>query len=203
MSRPIFLCSHSPRRKELLELTGLSFEVRPLAEVDEELLLQDYIGDVIGRAEFLAREKAKIAITSGTPGIYITADTLVIADDGIVLGKPADQNDAELFLDRIAGNWHTVATGVALCEMGPAGLAWPLESILEATRVKFAPMSSKEIRNYIATGEPFDKAGGYGIQGRASIYIERIEGCYFNVVGFPLHSFWQMWKRLGMEDRKQ
>jgi septum formation protein len=106
-----------------------------------------------------------------------------------VLGKPRDPSEAVMFLDRLAGNWHTVATGVALSEKGR------IESILEATRVKFAPMTAKEIRDYIATGEPFDKAGGYDIQGRASIYIERIEGDYFNVVGFPVHAFWEMWKK--------
>jgi len=84
-----------------------------------------------------------------------------------------------------------VATGVALAE-SPEGR---IDSVLESTRVKFARMSAGEVEEYIATGEPFDKAGGYGIQGRASIYIERIEGCYFNVVGFPLHAFWKMWRR--------
>jgi septum formation protein len=184
----LFLCSHSPRRKELLELTGLKFEVCPLHGIDEEALLEGYAGEVSGRAEFLARKKADVALRLDIPGMFITADTIVVSDDGAVLGKPRDPSEAEMFLDRLAGNWHTVATGVALCEKGR------IESILETTRVKFAPMTAREIRDYIATGEPFDKAGGYGIQGRASIYIERIEGDYFNVVGFPVHAFWGMWK---------
>lgn len=194
MARRLYLCSHSPRREELLDLTGLEFEIHPLEEIDEEALLADYSGDVIARAEFLAREKAKVALDLGIPGIFITADTLVIADDGTVLGKPRDAAEAELFLDRLAGNWHTVATGVALSERPEKGGETRIASILETTRVKFARMTTKEIRDYIATGEPFDKAGAYGIQGRASIYIERVEGCYFNVVGFPLHAFWEMWE---------
>jgi septum formation protein len=192
MSRKIHLCSKSPRRAELLELTGLEFEIFPLDGVDEDALLRAYNGDVIGRAEYLAREKAKVALRSGKSGIFVTADTLVIADDGAVLGKPVDANEAELFLDRLAGNWHTVATGVALSES--EGAKSRISSLVETTRVKFARMTGTEISRYIATGEPFDKAGGYGIQGRASVYIERIEGCYFNVVGFPLHAFWEMWK---------
>ena len=192
----IYLWSKSPRRKELLELTGLKFQVHAPVEADENSLLMGYKGDVIGRARFLAIEKAKMALKSGIPGIFITADTLVISDDGAVLGKPSDKGEAQVFLDRLAGNWHTVATGVALAESQsekyPDGR---IDSIIETTRVKFAPMTPKEIRDYIATGEPFDKAGGYGIQGRASIYIEGIEGCFFNVVGFPLNAFWKMWKK--------
>ena len=197
MTHRIYLCSKSPRRAELLELTGLEFEVLPLDGVDEDALVRGHEGDVIGRAEYLAREKAKAALRLGKPGIFITADTLVIADDGVVLGKPADANEAELFLDRLAGNWHTVATGVALSEVEASesdGVKTRTSSLVETTRVKFASMTAAEIRRYIATGEPYDKAGGYGIQGRASVYIERIEGCYFNVVGFPVHAFWEMWK---------
>jgi septum formation protein len=200
MVQPIYLCSHSPRRRELLELTGLTFEVRPLVRIDEEKLLENYTGDVLSKAEHLARQKAKLALGLGIAGIFITADTMVVSDDGVVLGKPQDAAQAEVYLDRLAGNWHTVATGVALSEALRVAGGARIESILETTRVKFAPMTSREIRSYIATGEPFDKAGGYGIQGRASIYIERIEGCYFNVVGFPLYSFWQMWKRFTIEE---
>ena len=198
MTRNIYLASASPRRKELLELTGIVFTVRPLEDVDEAELLKGYDGDVAGRAEHLAREKAKIALGLNVPGVFITADTLVIADDGQVLGKPRDVAEAEMFLDKLAGNWHTVATGVAVAERQADGRD-RIDSVLETTRVKFAPMTEREIGNYIATGEPFDKAGGYGIQGHASVFIERIEGDYFNVVGFPLHAFWNMWKKFSGE----
>ncbi len=194
MEKKIYLASASPRRHELLALTGLEFEVRPLEDVDEESLLINYTGDMIGRAERLARGKAMIALGLDIPGVFITADTLVISDDGAVLGKPADADEAALFLDRLAGNWHTVVTGVAIAGKSTDDSPDRIESVLETTRVKFAPMTDQEIQSYIETGEPFDKAGGYGIQGRASIYIERIDGCYFNVVGFPLHAFWKLWK---------
>lgn len=193
--KKLYLASASPRRKELLALTGLDFEVRRLTEVDEDALLRDYEGDVIAQAEFLALKKAEIALDLGLSGIFVTADTLVVSDDGAVLGKPQDVSEATMFLDRLAGNWHTVATGVALAERGDLVTQDRIESILERTRVKFAPMTDKEIEDYISSGEPFDKAGGYGIQGRASKYIERIDGCYFNVVGFPVHSFWELWRR--------
>ena len=191
--RRVYLSSASPRRKELLKLTGIDFTVKPLKGVDETALLVDYRGDVIGQAEYLAREKAKLTLAFGIDGVFITADTLVVSDDGTVLGKPSSKDEAAVFLDRLAGNWHTVITGVALVstpELSPDLVI----SIHEVTRVKFAPMTPEEIAAYIETGEPFDKAGGYGIQGRASIYIEKIDGCYFNVVGFPLQAFWRMWQ---------
>lgn len=192
----IYLASQSTRRQELLKLTGLEFEIKPLENFDEQSALKDYSGDVVGQAEFLARAKASAALASNLPGTFITADTIVISDDGVVLGKPSDKSEAALFLDRLAANWHTVATGVAVSRRdisGDPGGGERIESILVTTRVKFFPMSGSEMREYIATGEPFDKAGGYGIQGRASKYIEKIDGCYFNVVGFPISAFWKLW----------
>ncbi len=194
MAKTLYLASASPRRKELLGLTDLEFQLIQPGDIDEEAILQNHSGDLLEQAEFLAREKGRIALEQGASGIFITADTLVIADDGTVLGKPADEVEAGMFLDRLAGNWHTVATGVALSE-NIEGTEPRIESTLETTRVKFAPMTDEEITAYIATVEPYDKAGGYGIQGRASIHIERIDGCYFNVVGFPLHAFWELWKK--------
>ena len=198
--KKIYLASASPRRKELLNLTGLTFSVRPLENVEEDVILRGCDYELDESAEFLAREKAKAALERNIEGIVITADTIVISDDGQMLGKPANVSEAALFLDRLAGNWHTVATGVAIAERDPAANKDRIVSTLETTRVKFAPMTDKEIQDYIATGEPFDKAGGYGIQGRVSIFIERIEGDYFNVVGFPLHAFWKAWKKFTGED---
>lgn len=192
----IYLASQSTRRQELLKLTGLEFEIKPLENFDERRALKDYSGDVVGQAEFLSRAKAVAALASNLTGTFITADTIVISDDGVVLGKPSDESEAALFLDRLAGNWHTVATGVAVSSRDISekpGDGDRIESILVTTRVKFFPMSGTEILEYIATGEPFDKAGGYGIQGQASKYIEKIEGCYFNVVGFPISAFWKLW----------
>jgi len=195
MNKTIYLVSASPRRLELLQLTGLDFIVHPLTAFDEDRVIAEYEGDVIDMAGFIAREKAMAALDLDIYGILITSDTLVISEDGLVLGKPVDDNEAEMFLDRLAGNWHTVATGVAVVEKLPDGSSGEIYSLVEKTRVKFAPMTDAEISAYIATGEPFDKAGGYGIQGRASVHIEKIEGCYFNVVGFPLHAFWTLWKK--------
>jgi septum formation protein len=194
----IFLASHSPRRRELLRLTGLKFELFPIEITDENLLLDDYNGEIIGQAEHIANSKLAIAMKANLPGTFITADTIVVSEDGVVLGKPSTEKEAELFLDRLAGNWHTVATGVAIGKWDKSeylGGKKITDSILVTTRVKFGTMSKLEIREYIATGEPFDKAGAYGIQGRASIYIEKIDGCYFNVVGFPLNAFWKMWQK--------
>ena len=199
----IYLASRSPRRSELLRLTGLEFLIFPLEIEDEFKLLKGYDGDIVGQAEFIARSKLTSAMSSNLPGFFITADTIVVADDGTVLGKPSDKIEAEVFLDRLSGNWHTVATGVAV---GKRELSEHLggreksDSVLVTTRVRFSPMSKSEILDYIATGEPFDKAGGYGIQGRASIYIEKIDGDYFNVVGFPLNAFWKMWKNFTKVD---
>jgi len=191
----IYLASASPRRNELLELTGLTFSVKPLENFDEDLLMKSCDCDVTESAEFLAREKAKTALAKTPDAIIIAADTIVISDDGKVLGKPSSDSEAAMFLDKLAGNWHTVATGIAVAERNITNGTDRILSALETTRVKFADMSDEEIQDYISTGEPFDKAGGYGIQGRASIHIERIEGDYFNVVGFPLHAFWEIWKQ--------
>ena len=195
MDLKIYLASKSPRRRELLAMTGLEFEVMLMEDLDEDSILSEYPGDVESGSERIAREKAGLAISKNIPGIFITADTLVIADDGTVLGKPSDKRQAELFLDRLAGNWHTVSTGVAIARLKSSGESKTV-SLYEKTRVKFSTMSESEIKAYIETGEPFDKAGGYGIQGKASVYVERIEGCYFNVVGFPLSAFWKMWKSM-------
>lgn len=192
MSRLVYLASKSPRRSELLKLTGIDFVEFDIGEFDEDFHLKQKVTPLEKLAENVAIEKAKVALSKLEPGIFITADTIVIADDGSILGKPSDVSEAEDFLDRLAGNWHTVATGVAIAQFPNKSIS----TLLETTRVKFSPMTAEEISDYIATGEPFDKAGGYGIQGKASIYIEKIEGCYFNVVGFPLHSFWKMWKTM-------
>lgn len=197
MDELIYLASRSPRRRELLQLTGLEFEILPLEIQDEKALLEGFSGDIVEQAECIALAKIRLALDSNLPGIFIAADTIVVSEDGVVLGKPANKLEVGLYLDRLSGNWHTVATGVALARRQKSeslGGTEHIESVLVTTRVKFSPMTRTEIREYIATGEPFDKAGGYGIQGRASIFIEKIDGCYFNVVGFPLNAFWNLWK---------
>ncbi len=169
----LVLASASPRRREILETAGLSFVVRP-ADVDESTRPGENPGDYVRR---LAETKARAVWNLGET--TLGADTTVVADSQI-LGKPADEAEARAMLRQLAGRTHEVITGYCLFdgEIARAGA--------EITRVVFAPMSEAEITGYVATGEPFDKAGGYGIQGMASKFIERVEGCYFNVVGLPV-----------------
>ena len=136
----------------------------------------------------LAREKAEASWESGDE-IVLGADTEVVLGDS-VLGKPADQCEAEAMLRSLAGREHTVITGICLRHAAGAVVA------SESTRVWFAQMDDREIAEYAASGEPLDKAGGYAIQGLASKFVERIEGCYFNVMGLPLALFYREWKKL-------
>lgn len=175
----LVLASASPRRRELLRQCGYSFDVVP-ADVDESVLPGE---DPVAYVTRLAATKAR-AVCARLQGhkdkrMVLGADTTVIVDEEI-LGKPVDAADAARMLRLLAGRAHVVATGVALSTQSG------VESAAELTRVHFAPMNEAEIAAYIATGEPMDKAGAYGIQGRAARFIPRIEGCYFNVVGLPL-----------------
>ena len=184
----LILASASPRRRELLAQAGYTFEVRP-AHIPEDLLTGE---DPIVYVTRLAREKAKAVFRDVSAGgslselakvgssiAVLGADTTVTLD-GAILGKPADAEDAARMLRLLSGRTHRVITGVALVT------AHGTEVAAEVTAVRFLTLSEEEIAAYIATGEPMDKAGAYGIQGRAARWIPRIEGCYFNVVGLPL-----------------
>lgn len=175
MGKPLVLASASPRRFELLSMTGLAFEVFA-PDVDErETGAPDEI------VQKLALKKAR-AVRQTHPGrAVLAADTLVFAK-GEVLGKPHDADDALRMLRLLQNDWHFVYTGVCLIDdAGQEQLA------VDRTRVRFMPMSDREMDAYIESGEPFDKAGAYAIQGRAGMYISSIEGSYSNVVGLPLH----------------
>ena len=190
----LILASASPRRRELLAQAGYTFEVRP-AHIPEDPLPGE---DPIVYVTRLAREKAEAVFhemsavnrelsLSGASfqnkcldgQSVLGADTTVTLD-GAILGKPADAEDAARMLRLLSGRTHRVVTGVALVT------AHGTEVAAEVTAVRFLTLSDEEIRAYIATGEPMDKAGAYGIQGRAARWIPRVEGCYFNVVGLPL-----------------
>ena len=173
MSRKLVLASGSPRRRELLDVAGIDFDVRP-AGIDEAFLPGELPDAYVAR---LAREKARAVHRHGET--TLGADTTVVID-GESLGKPADAAEARAMLTRLQGRGHQVLTGWSLYD-GRGG-----EDGVESTLVFFRPMIAPEIDQYVASGEPFDKAGGYGIQGLASKYVERIEGCYFNVVGLPV-----------------
>jgi septum formation protein len=175
----LILASSSPRRQELLRHAGIPFEVLP-ADINEEPLPLE---DARQCAERLAREKA-LAVARQRPNEYVLgADTVVTIDDEI-LGKPKDDADAKRMLRMLSGRSHQVVTGICLIVGGKLGGAPEVAS--ETTLVTMTEISDREIDDYIATGEPTDKAGAYAIQGIASRWISRIEGDYSNVVGLPV-----------------
>ena len=185
----IILASASPRRRELLSALGLKFEVRPAQgeEHPEPGLSGGETAKRLSRAKCL-----EIAEDADENAVVIAADTVVCLDD-VILGKPADAQDAKRMLRALSGRDHRVFTGVTVSCCGR------ILSDFEETAVHFRPLSEREIGAYIATGEPLDKAGAYGIQGRASLFVRGIEGDYFNVVGLPLCKLGQMLKQLGLE----
>jgi len=171
----VVLASASPRRRELLNLIGIAHEARP-ANIDESIRSRETPRSYAKR---LAREKAT-AIATRHPGlITIGADTIVVVNRK-VLGKPTDSADAQRMLAMLSGREHLVITAVAVSRGGK------LRSAIEEVRVKFRRLGKGEIGAYIATGEPMDKAGAYGIQGFGATIVERIEGDYFAVMGLPL-----------------
>ena len=180
----LVLASTSPRRQELLRNAGIAF-VADAANVAEVPLLNE---PPLSFAERLAREKALAVLTQRPGDVVLGADTVVLVD-GLILGKPCDQADAARMLRLLSARTHRVITGV--CLAGP-----PKDSFVdvrsETTLVAMDLLSDDDIRSYIATGEPMDKAGAYAIQGIASRWISRIEGDYFNVVGLPVALVYRM-----------
>ncbi|MFZ0138079.1 MAG: Maf family protein [Candidatus Sulfotelmatobacter sp.] len=193
----LVLASASPRRQELLRNAGIPFTVQP-ADINETPLAGESPRDC---AERLAREKA-LAVFQGRAGdCVLGADTIVVVD-GVILGKPRDADDAARMLRMLSGRTHAVITGV--CVVNPvASGQWSgasktdLRTASETTLVTVCELSHKEIRDYVATGEPMDKAGGYAIQGIASRWIPRIEGDYSNVVGLPVALVYRMLQERG------
>lgn len=174
----LVLASMSPRRRELLARAGFIFEVRP-SSINETPLPEEPPEDFARRA---AQDKALAVAAESPPGsLILGADTIVVADHEI-LGKPADASDALRMLRLLSGRTHRVITGI--CIVHPPG---SIEAVThETTHVTFRTLDEVEIAAYVASGEPFDKAGAYGIQGLASKFVTRVEGCYFNVVGLPV-----------------
>jgi septum formation protein len=184
MIMDLVLASQSPRRSELLQLAGFAFRVRsrPVAEIRAA---GEAPRNYVMR---LAREKAA-ASWEGRNEVVLGADTIVVLGER-VFEKPADASEAKEMLQSLSGRSHTVITGI--CLKHPHGVIVDAES----TEVTFAQFDSDEIDAYVASGEPMDKAGAYGIQGPASKFVERIEGCYFNVMGLPLARVYRHWKSL-------
>lgn len=181
--RKMILTSASPRRRELLTQAGFSFEVK-VSDADE--IITEKEPDKIVKE--LALVKACAVAASETKALIIGADTIVTVD-GKILGKPRDAEEAFSMLSMLQGRTHQVYTGVALITK-EEGLQ-KSHVFSEKTDVHMYPMTEQEIREYIATGEPLDKAGAYGIQGRAAVYIRKIEGDYNNVVGLPISRLYQ------------
>lgn len=191
----LILASGSPRRAEILRNAGFAFEVWP-TNADESRLPDEQAADYVLR---LAREKATIAArqmpAQSDQSVCIGADTTVVLGKHL-LGKPESIEEARWMLRELSGQTHEVLTGIAL-------VTTPNQRELthvETTRVTFAVLSENEIESYIASGEPFDKAGAYGIQGLAGKYVTRIEGCYFNVMGLPVSRLWRMLRDLSLEE---
>ncbi len=197
----LILASASPRRQELLRNAGIPFTVQP-ADIDESPRAGEGAREC---AERLAQEKA-LAVFQGHPQSWVLgADTIVVVDDTI-LGKPRDADDASRMLRLLSGRIHAVITGVYLAGPDAVGsvasrqvpVASGTEASSETTLVTFRKLSESEIRDYVATGEPMDKAGAYGIQGIASRWIPRIEGDYSNVVGLPVARVYAMLRERGV-----
>ena len=188
----IILASASPRRAEILSDAGIAFEV--LAVHVDEAPLAGESAEAMCRRLAEAKGRAAVARLGATsqPVIVVAADTTVEIE-GDILGKPASPEAAREMLGHLSGRTHRVLTALWLARL-PDGAA---RSDLESTDVRFSVLSSEEIDAYVATGEPMDKAGAYGIQGRAGRFIERVDGCYFNVVGLPLARLYRNLKELG------
>ena len=184
----LILASASPRRRELLERIGLRFAVEA-ADADETLIPGLSAKNQVMR---LSRIKADAvaALHSGEP-VILSADTVVVLD-GKILGKPADEEDARHMLKSLSGRTHHVLTGITVRR------GMYQDTRCEETEVRFGPLSDNEIDSYIATGEPMDKAGAYGIQGLASVFVAGISGDYYNVMGLPLHTCAAMLRQAGI-----
>lgn len=188
--KPIILASGSPRRQELLAGLGLNFEVE-VSSIDETITANLPPHEMV---EILARRKAAAVAKHRKHGLVLGSDTLVVLEEE-QLGKPKDEEEAFLMLQRLQGKTHLVYTGVALVDVETE--RWQVGH--QATKVTMAPLSAEEIRQYIASKEPLDKAGAYGIQGLGATFIERIEGDYFTVVGLPLRLTAQFLKTFGVD----
>ena len=183
----LILASQSPRRKEILSLLNIPFKI--MVSNAEESIDADF--PPYFTAEKLSLEKAAdVAKNVSGHAIVIGADTIVV-HEGKILGKPKDAEDAAAMLKSLSGDWHSVISGVTVMDTATA----KSESFYVETKVHFIALNDKEIADYIASGEPMDKAGAYGIQAKGGKFVDKIEGDYFNVVGLPLCKLYQVLKK--------
>ncbi|MHA1617549.1 MAG: Maf family protein [Candidatus Njordarchaeales archaeon] len=185
----LILASSSPRRIQILKQLGINFRV--FEPPWETRIVSD---DPVEVVRYTALEKARSVAGFFTEGLVVAADTIVVID-GEILGKPRSSEEAKSFLKKLSGRTHEVITGLAIIDA-----ATNKERVdHEVSRVKFKELTEDEISLYIMSGEPFDKAGGYGIQGLAALFIEKIEGDYYNVVGLPIRKLYEMLKEFGYD----
>ena len=187
---PLILASGSPRRRELLDLMGLTYTVET-PDVDES-----FSGRPSETVMEISRRKAAAVAARHSDSIIIAADTLVFADGA--LGKPHTPERAKEMLRSLAGNWHHVYTGITVINTRSGRV---LRNV-DKTRVHLVPMTEQEIAAYVATGEPLDKAGAYGIQGMGGMFVDRIDGSYSNVVGLPMSMLRIMLAQVGGVDER-
>ena len=187
IKQKIVLASSSPRRAEILTAAGWPFESR-VAGVDESIGVDE---DPVSYVRRLAFAKAQTVASTLERGVVLGADTTVVVD-GETLVQPEDDEDARRMLRLLSGKWHEVLTGVVLIKVNAD---FSLAD-MERTQVRFAEMSTAEIDWYVSTGEPKGKAGAYGVQGRAALFIEEIQGDYFNVVGLPIRLVYELMTKM-------
>lgn len=185
----IILASKSPRRQELLSRMGLEFTVKA-SRISEKMDPFAHPSDEVAR---ISLAKAQAVVGACAPeDIIISADTIVVCD-GLMMGKPHSESDAFSMLRRLSGRDHQVMTGLTVIGGGRT------ENLTVTTTLRFRALSDQEIRNYIATGEPMDKAGGYGIQGLASMFVVGLDGDYYNVMGLPICTLTVLLRRFGVK----
>lgn len=190
-NRKIILASASPRRKEILDLVGVKYLQLP-ADVDETILPSDHINPKRYASRIALLKCKEISKLNDKNCLVISADTIVYFNKAI-LGKPKNHDEVYEYLKQLSGNTHIVYTGICLSYQNK------FYSAVAKTSVSFKVLENDEIRQYIETGEPNDKAGAYGIQGYGSQFITKINGCYFNVMGFPVNLFLSLLKEINLK----
>jgi septum formation protein len=184
----LVLASKSPRRREILKALGINFSI---VSVDTDETIVDGISPE-KQAVDIAKNKALAALRKVKTGLILSADTIVVLHDGTVLGKPINEEDAYRMLNKLQGATHTVITAIALYDTSTEILLTDFDK----SEVTFLPMSEEEIRWYISTGEPMDKAGAYGLQEKGMLFVQKINGSPSNVIGLPTHTLYQLLKKM-------
>ncbi|MFT0799893.1 Maf family protein [Bacillus swezeyi] len=187
MTQPLILASQSPRRKELLDLLQIPYSI--VVSKAEEKLNRNF--SPAENVKWLAEQKVRVVAEQYPDAVVLGADTIVCYD-GVCLGKPKDADEAERMLRMLSGQTHSVLTGVCIKSNSRC------ETFFEETEVTFWPLEDQEISAYIATGEPFDKAGSYGIQGKGALFVRHIKGDYYTVVGLPISKTMRVLKQFAL-----